>query len=203
MAHLNLQSSFRKALFFFFLALIAYFFIDTHFLSLPEKWHPLMKTFTLLIFPPLHLALWGGLFLYMGLQKKRWSLPLFKITLAQGMVAGAVRVIKILAGRARPDIFFKKGIYGFYGIKWSGYYHSFPSGHSATAFALATSLSLLFPRFSLRFFSLALLFSLSRVLLLKHYLSDVFGAAALGIMVASATHLLIDKIIKRFTHETV
>ncbi|MBF5058846.1 phosphatase PAP2 family protein [Candidatus Neptunochlamydia vexilliferae] len=201
MNHLNLRTPFRKALFFVFLALIAYFFVDPHFLALTDGWRPLMKTFTLLIFPPLHLALWGGLFLYMGLRKKKWSLPLFKITMAQGMVAGCVRIIKILVGRARPDIFIKKGIYGFYGFNWSSHYHSFPSGHSATAFALATSLSLLFPRFSLRFFTLALLFSLSRFLLFKHYLSDILGAAALGVVVASATHLIINKIIARVAHK--
>jgi|GEM_PF-373597 len=54
---------------------------------------------------------------------------------------------------------------------------SFPSGHTMTAFALATFLSLLFPRMRFLFFLLAFAVGASRIILVQHFLEDaVFGA---------------------------
>jgi membrane-associated phospholipid phosphatase len=61
--------------------------------------------------------------------------------------------------------------------------HSFPSGHTATAFATATVIALLHPRLRWPAFALAALVGLSRVYLGVHFLFDVLAGAALGIAV--------------------
>jgi membrane-associated phospholipid phosphatase len=64
--------------------------------------------------------------------------------------------------------------------------HSFPSGHSATAFACATVLASLAPRWRAPFFVLAALIALSRVYNGVHYPTDVLGGALLGVLVGLA-----------------
>jgi undecaprenyl-diphosphatase len=61
--------------------------------------------------------------------------------------------------------------------------HSFPSGHSATAFACATVLASLAPRARVPFFVLAALIAISRVYNGLHYPTDVLAGSALGVLV--------------------
>lgn len=58
--------------------------------------------------------------------------------------------------------------------------HSFPSGHSAIAFACATVLAAAAPRLRLPFYVLAAAIAWSRAYVGVHYPVDVVGGAALG-----------------------
>jgi membrane-associated phospholipid phosphatase len=120
-------------------------------------------------------------------------LPLFEIIVSQCLSVAFVRIAKVLIGRARPTIYLKTGIYGFHGFEWDHHYHSFPSGHTLMIFTWATSLSLAFPKWRIPLFILATLLALSRVLLAKHYLSDVLGTAAIGMIIATFVHLIVRK----------
>ncbi len=200
MDNLNVGHPFRKALFLLLIAGAFYFFLDRELLPLIGKaYKPLFRGVSSLISPPIHLAIWGGAFLIARIKQSRWTLPLFEIITAQCLSVAFARLFKIIIGRARPEFFLKTGAYGFYGFKWSGHYHSFPSGHTLMAFTLATSLSLIFPRFRFLFYPLAALFSLSRIFLFKHYFSDVIGTAAIGIVLASTVHIMT----RRTIYETV
>jgi membrane-associated phospholipid phosphatase len=64
--------------------------------------------------------------------------------------------------------------------------HSFPSGHTAAAFAWFFSLALLVKRPCLKFlfFVLALLAAYSRVYLSQHFTEDVFAGSIIGVLVS-------------------
>lgn len=194
-----MKSILWKVLFFVGLASLAYFFLDRPLAEgikhLSKEWRPLFKLGTVLIFPPLHLALWVGAFLLMRLKKHPLCLPLFEIATVQCIGVAVVRLSKVLIGRARPDLFLKKGIYGFYGLEWNHHFHSFPSGHTMAAFTLAASLSLILPRYRYLCFGCAALLSLSRPLLLGHFLSDVIGTAVISYLIANLVH----QFMKKFT----
>jgi len=195
----------RKAFFLILVAGISYFFLDqevtTYVAPYSKAYRLLLKGCTFLIFPPLYLALSAGGFVASRLKKSRWTLPFFEILVAQSLSIAFVRVFKIIIGRARPDIFLKKGIYGFYGFEWDHHFHSFPSGHCMAAFTLATSLSYLFPRFRIYFFSVATVLTLSRVLLLGHYCSDILGTAAFALLIGGSVHAMITKITTKYDQE--
>ena len=95
---------------------------------------------------------------------------------------GITQVIKHTVGRARP--FANKGAYHFEALKFppSSYSQSFPSGHAATAFSLA---SVIAEQYDNRFidwaaYSLAFLAAWARVNDNVHFTSDVFFGGVLG-----------------------
>lgn len=61
--------------------------------------------------------------------------------------------------------------------------YSFPSGHAARAGAVAVALSLALPPYTPLFFLWALLVAIARVMLSRHYVSDVAGGLIFGILV--------------------
>ena len=64
---------------------------------------------------------------------------------------------------------------------------SFPSGHSATAFAAAIVVGFAYPRLRLPLLALAALVALSRVYLGMHFWSDVLAGTLLGVAIGLAT----------------
>ena len=94
----------------------------------------------------------------------------------------AINLIKPLVGRLRPKLLFEGNLYGFDPFRIGYEYNSFPSGHATTVFALATALTLFFPRWRLPLFGFAAVIGLSRIVVGAHYLSDVMGGAYVGIM---------------------
>lgn len=66
------------------------------------------------------------------------------------------------------------------------YMDSFPSGHTAAAFALFFTLSILIKQktWSVLFFVLAMLVAVSRVYLLQHYFRDVYAGSLVGMTVS-------------------
>lgn len=197
----------RKPFFLIALGALSYLFVDRPLTAAiapyAKAYKPFYKMATLCIFPPLYLAVSGVGLLVSRLRKSPWTPHFFEVFVSQCLSVAFVRVFKILIGRARPDIFIKKGVYGFYGLEWDHHFHSFPSGHSMAAYVLATSLSLLFPRYRLPFFSVAALLTLSRIFILGHYLSDVIGTAAIALLIGSGVHQIIQTITRKNSHETV
>ncbi len=59
---------------------------------------------------------------------------------------------------------------------------SFPSGHSMTAFALAATLSLIYPALLAPLLFTAVSIAASRILLGMHYLSDVLAGIGMGVV---------------------
>ncbi|WP_345986580.1 phosphatase PAP2 family protein [Sulfurimonas sp. HSL-1656] len=94
----------------------------------------------------------------------------------------AVIPLKLFFGKARPWMLYDENRYGFEWFAAPSAYglHGFPSGHTTTAFAVATALALIAPRFAPAFFVGALIVGLSRIGVLFHYPSDVVAGAMLG-----------------------
>ncbi len=70
----------------------------------------------------------------------------------------------------------------FHGSFWESSLRSFPSGHAATAVALAIGLSIVYPRGKFLFASFAILACLQRIFSKAHYPSDVVAGAAIAVV---------------------
>lgn len=82
--------------------------------------------------------------------------------------------------------------------------HSFPSGHTATAFALAIILSHILPKKStvILFFVLALVAAFSRVYLMQHFFEDILAGAAIGIFSGATILLIMHKLAPDWSQKT-
>jgi membrane-associated phospholipid phosphatase len=94
-----------------------------------------------------------------------------------------VDLIKLIAGRARPELWFTQGIYGFSYPHLQALYQSFPSGHAACASGASVALALLFPRHRPAWVAMGLGLGLTRVIVTAHYLSDVVAATLLAVLI--------------------
>ncbi len=97
-----------------------------------------------------------------------------------------LRILKIIVGRARPYYWLEHPDVALLHFTNKTSFHSFPSGHSQTAFCVATILALAwqyhFQSKSIPYLLLgiAALVAISRVYLLSHYPSDIMAGAAIG-----------------------
>jgi membrane-associated phospholipid phosphatase len=133
-----------------------------------------------------------ALFLAAGLFTAIWDRgqTFFRFAICVALAGVVVQVIKHLVGRARPDwVQDATRFYGPLGI-WnhgpSVPIDSMPSGHTAAAFAMAVALSWRWPRARALWFVVAAGVGVSRILVDRHFLSDVTLGALLGTVIAVA-----------------
>jgi len=91
-------------------------------------------------------------------------------------------VIKILVGRARPRHAEMLDWPDFHPFAGSGSFHSFPSGHANTVFAIALAVGFLAPPLRRWLLALAAILGFCRVLQYQHFVSDTLGGALLAIV---------------------
>lgn len=133
---------------------------------------------------------WGNPVRMSFASMARGSLLMLSTMAVGGLI---VLILKRSVARARPELFFEKGIYGL-GESFSRaqQFNSFPSSHTYAAFAVAVVVGILAPRWRWAFLSLGALVAVSRLVNLDHYLSDVMTAAGIAIAVG---HLLAPRIL--------
>jgi membrane-associated phospholipid phosphatase len=132
----------------------------------------------------------AALFVFQLDPKRRWVIPrLLVLPLGAGLLVDG---IKITIARTRPFAFdFQGNVWNTFGGWFPAHnlgsdYQSFPSGHTATAVALAITLAWVYPRGRWLFVTLALMVGSQRVFGAAHYLSDVLFSAAVGSAMAIA-----------------
>jgi membrane-associated phospholipid phosphatase len=124
----------------------------------------------------------GVLALARGLTPGTRGLLQVCLTVTAAMLLG--ETLKWFFGRYRPEMLFTQGLYGFSWFAVKGSAHSFPSGHTFRIFASMTALGLLWPRARALLLSVAVLVGVSRVLVTRHYPSDVVAGAFVGVFCA-------------------
>ena len=132
---------------------------------------------------------------FLIMRRYELALQVLLAFLISGLFA---QVLKGMVYSPRPKDFFslKDHIYLVEGVTLGGK-ASFPSGHTASAFALATSLSFYSKNKSLGiiYLIMAILVGYSRVYLSQHFPGDVFGGAIIGVLVAIWVYLLNEQIL--------
>ena len=93
--------------------------------------------------------------------------------------------LKNLIKRKRPS----EAIHDFVAILIPSDKFSFPSGHTAAGFVMATLIYYYYPPFTIVAYSLATVIGISRVLIGVHFPSDIVAGALLGIICTSITIL--------------
>ena len=114
-------------------------------------------------------------------RNKRWMRIFAAMLLACALAGIANRVVKISAGRARPNVQTEAR---WSGPSFSASYHSFPSGHTAASAAFFATLAFASWRVGLGLLAIPLLIAFSRMYVGAHHLSDVVAAALLGALIA-------------------
>jgi len=132
---------------------------------------------------PIVASVIGGLFYYF-FKKDIITSKKILFFLSSILLSGIlVNILKAIFGRARPWLL-ESDIYGFFPFTMDSYYASFPSGHTTTAFAVATALFVLFPRYKVIWYSYGVTIAIARIGFFDHYLSDVLAGAMLGTLSA-------------------
>jgi undecaprenyl-diphosphatase len=128
------------------------------------------------------------LFLYFFQDSRTRKIRIFLITTASTIIArfGVTELIRFFYHRPRPFI-----VYQLHPLivdnEWS-----FPSGHSAFFFAMATAIYLYNKKWGIGFFIAAILMNVSRIISGVHYPSDILGGLIIGMAVAYLTFYLIE-----------
>lgn len=127
------------------------------------------------------------LLLYFSGYAKRGKIRIFGVTIISIVIArfGLTELIRFFYHRPRPFLVLQahkllSNSDWFYSDKeWS-----FPSGHSAFFFAMATATYCYNKKWGIGFFIAVALMNISRIVAGVHYPSDILGGAIIGIVVA-------------------
>lgn len=111
------------------------------------------------------------------------------------------QILKNTFPMPRPYVYFRdigRQVYSIPNVTLTASHASFPSGHTASAFALLTTLILLFPKnkWNTIYILLTLLVGYSRMYLSNHFLFDVFSGSIIGIISGMIAYQSTKKILK-------
>jgi len=117
-------------------------------------------------------------------KNQYWTSCLFYVCISCAVAIVIGEGLKIILGRYRPVMLFESGAYGFHFFSTEWALNSTPSGHTLRMFSIMTALSMIFPRGSILFLTIAILVGMSRIAVTAHYPSDVLFGAFIGIFSA-------------------
>ena len=139
---------------------------------------------------------------YLGFHSLRLGTGLFFAFVSSGILA---QLAKRIIAAPRPKSYFMdfESLNLIPDLYYSSSF-SFPSGHTATAFAVFTFLALLTKNRLLQLFYLllAVIIGISRVYLLQHFLVDVAVGSLLGVICGLVSYFVIVKIEKPYMNHS-
>jgi len=137
----------------------------------------------------LHLIWFIPSFLYFLIKFKEKRIEFICVLLGSILLTSfIIDIIKDVSLRPRPITFFD--------LQLAMKYNSFPSGHAGNSFTIAAAYSFYFKKFHYFVIGIAALICISRILNLKHYPSDIFVGAIIGILTGIFVRYLYNKIKK-------
>lgn len=136
------------------------------------------------------------LLLYFSGYTKPEKLRIFLVTIIAIAVSrlGVAEFIRFLYHRPRPFLTLQVHKLLSSGWFYSDTEWSFPSGHSAFFFAMATVIYLYNKKWGIGFFIAAILMNISRIIAGVHYPSDILGGAVIGVVVGYIIFYFAEKI---------
>ena len=138
---------------------------------------------TWLSLPIMHLSISGTLFLLARFIEKfkTYSIPLLQYTLSMGFIMFFCGILKLAVARARPHLLITDGITGFAFGNFTNSFRSFPSSHTAIAVSLAILTVMCFGnKYRLLAWGFVLMIAVTRMILQKHFMSDILIGALIG-----------------------
>lgn len=124
-------------------------------------------------------------FAFLIFGNTKYKLIGFEMLLALTLSQIIVHSLKRALSRERPYMILEK--LNTFGIELRDY--SFPSGHTAASFSIATTLALNAPKLSILVFIVAIIVGISRIYLGVHYPTDVAAGILIGFIIALVLHL--------------
>ncbi|MDQ2720378.1 MAG: phosphatase PAP2 family protein [Bacteroidota bacterium] len=188
---------------YFLLALVAIFVLIFYSKAdgfiLMNPWHPRPLNYFFIFFTYLGDGIFViALALILFLYKKRFlSLMIFSSYVLSGIIA---QILKYFILEARPAVYLQKNTYPYFINDVTLHnFHSFPSGHTASAFALAAvlSFSLKNKSYSIIYLMIATLVGYSRLYLGQHFMDDVLAGSVMGVFSSVVCWILLQKFINK------
>ena len=131
--------------------------------------------------------------LLFAFNKRFVSLMVLSSYAISGIIA---QVLKYFVIEARPAVYLKDSSYRYFIDDVTLHnLHAFPSGHTASAFALAAVLSFAAKNknYSILYLVAAILVGYSRIYLAQHFLTDVLAGAVIGVLSAIICWVFFEK----------
>lgn len=166
---------------------------------LMNPWHPKLLDYFFMVFTYFGDGLFViALALILFFIKKRFlSLMVLSSYALSGIIA---QVLKFFIDEARPAYYLAKSNYPYFidGVTLHNL-HSFPSGHTTSAFALAATLGFAVKNknYSILFLLMAALAGYSRIYLGQHFMNDVLAGSIIGMLSAIFCWIYLEKFLKR------
>jgi len=131
---------------------------------------------------------------------KYYNFLLFLSVLLSGLLT---QLLKHIVGRPRPNTAVLETEYNLNFFTTDSHFHSFPSGHASTIFAVIIVLSLMVPKLKYFFYFIATLVSFSRVVVGAHFLTDIIGGGAVAFIGFKFSKLVLNKFFKIKNNENL
>jgi membrane-associated phospholipid phosphatase len=135
----------------------------------------------------------AGILLFV-FKKRFLSLMVLSSYALSGII---VQVLKYYIIEARPAVYLKDSSYQYFIEDVTLHnLHAFPSGHTATAFAMAAILSFAAKNkyYSILYTAAAILVGYSRIYLAQHFIDDVLAGAVIGLLSAIICRIFFEKL---------